>query len=386
VRGGTETVPHPGDPIDEHRGVDVAIESIRTNELDVAGEAALYGTMRRFWHPVMYGRDLVDEPRQAFLLGEQLVLVRFSDGIRVFRDICVHRGTALSLGWIDDDKLVCAYHGWTYGPDGRCVRIPARHGDTIPSRARLTGFPAEERDGLIWVCLEPEPLMPPPSFPEFSDPAYRVVAGPVYDWACSAPRRLENFVDFAHFAWVHEGILGTRDHPEVPEHDVWRAGPELRFACRVAEPTTGITKHQLGVEDELLEVENTYRLFLPSTIYLHRRFPGDNHYILFMSASPVGPKRTRSFWYIARNYALDDPDEEFVRFEELILQQDRPVVESQRPEELPVDLSAELHIKGVDRVSLEYRKWLVEIVRNLQSNPQWRPSLEWPDGRPDRGR
>jgi vanillate O-demethylase monooxygenase subunit len=38
------------------------------------------------------------------------------------------------------------------------------------------------------------------------------------------------------------------------------------------------------------------------------------------------------------------------------------VVESQRPEELPIDLSEELHIKGVDRVSIDYRRWLGEIA------------------------
>ena len=76
----------------------------------------------------------------------------------------------------------------------------------------------------------------------------------------------------------------------------------------------------------------------------------------------MSAKRTRSFSFIGRNFALDAPDEKFVDFERVILEQDQPVVESQRPEELPVDLSAELHIRGVDRVSLEYRKWLVELA------------------------
>jgi len=45
--------------------------------------------------------------------------------------------------------------------------------------------------------------------------------------------------------------------------------------------------------------------------------------------------------------------------------QDRAIVCSQRPQELPFDLSAELHIRGADRVSLEYRKWLVELSHEL---------------------
>ena len=65
----------------------------------------------------------------------------------------------------------------------------------------------------------------------------------------------------------------------------------------------------------------------------------------------------------ARDYELDPArDQGFVDFQQLILEQDRVVVESQRPAELPIDLSEELHIKGVDRVSIVYRRWLGEIA------------------------
>ena len=45
-------------------------------------------------------------------------------------------------------------------------------------------------------------------------------------------------------------------------------------------------------------------------------------------------------------------------------------MESQRPEELPVDLSAELQIAGVDRVAIEYRRWLREIARGRDTARQ----------------
>jgi vanillate O-demethylase monooxygenase subunit len=85
-----------------------------------------------------------------------------------------------------------------------------------------------------------------------------------------------------------------------------------------------------------------------------------------MSASPTGPKLTRSFWLLCRNYALDEDDEDFLAFEKLVLEQDKRVVESQRPEMLPFDLSAELHIRGVDKVSVEYRRWLIELAKELE--------------------
>lgn len=336
--------------------------NVTANELDPAGEARLYRAFRNFWHPVAYAADVNEAPVPATLLDEQLVLVRLGGEVRCFRDLCVHRGTALSLGWIEGEQLRCAYHGWTYGSDGVCTTIPARFGSNIPSRAKLTRFHCEERYGLVWACLEDEARFPIPEFPEYDDPAYRSVSIPVYEWNCSAPRRLENFVDFAHFAWVHDGLLGSRDHPEVPEHEVWREGAELRFFQEVVEPLQGATKEDLQISSDLVHVENTYRLTMPLSIYLNRTFPGENHYILTMTASPVSAKRTKSFSFIGRNFALDKDDEAFVAFEQVILDQDRPVVESQRPEELPVDLSAELHIRGVDKVSLEYRRWLVELA------------------------
>jgi phenylpropionate dioxygenase-like ring-hydroxylating dioxygenase large terminal subunit len=342
------------------------VYDLTRNELDRAGEARLYLALRHFWQPVMLAADLSDRPQRAELLGEQLVLVRMAGEIRCFADRCAHRGAALSLGWLEDDQIRCRYHGWTYGPDGSCTAIPARFGTVVPGRARLHSYLADERYGIVWVCLMPEPALPLPEFPEFGSPGYRVTMGPVYEWKSSAHRRVENFVDFAHFAWVHDGVLGSHENPEVEDHDVWRDGPALRFTRQVAEPVSGFTKLAADAEG-WVDVAYDYALTLPLTVHFTRTTrPGGDCYVLMMSASPMGPKTTRSFWALARNYALEEADEEFVRFERLVQEQDRPVVESQRPELLPFDLSAELHIRGVDKVSVEYRRWLVELAKQLE--------------------
>ena len=69
------------------------------NPLDVAREMRLYRALRHFWHPVMYSSEPTDQPRQVFLLDEQLVLIRLGGAVRCFADLCVHRGTPLSRGW-----------------------------------------------------------------------------------------------------------------------------------------------------------------------------------------------------------------------------------------------------------------------------------------------
>ncbi|MQA01841.1 MAG: Rieske 2Fe-2S domain-containing protein [Streptosporangiales bacterium] len=113
-------------------------------ELDAVGEEALYQQLRRFWHPVLFADELGTAPARVTLLDEAVVVVRMAAGVAAFRDLCVHRGTALSLGKVVDDELVCPYHGWTYDAGGVCTRIPARHGDNIPRRARLVRHQARE--------------------------------------------------------------------------------------------------------------------------------------------------------------------------------------------------------------------------------------------------
>ena len=69
-----------------------------------------------------YAADVARAPRAITLLDEPLVLWRDARGVpHVFRDVCVHRGTALSLGCVEGDELVCAYHGWRYRGDGACT-------------------------------------------------------------------------------------------------------------------------------------------------------------------------------------------------------------------------------------------------------------------------
>jgi phenylpropionate dioxygenase-like ring-hydroxylating dioxygenase large terminal subunit len=347
------------------------------NELDAAGEERLYRAMAHFWHPVAYASEVTDGPVAATLLDERLVLVRLGGEVRCFRDLCVHRGTALSLGAVERDELRCAYHGWTYGPDGVCTKIPARFGSNIPSRAKLTRYACQERHGLVWVCLADEARFPIPEFPQYDDPPYRSVEVEMYDWRCSAHRRIENYVDFSHFAWVHDGILGDRNHPEVPDHDVWREDREIRFGEGFfhephRDPEADVvtrSRDREGLPDRTgtILADKSYRLSMPLTVLLDQRLPGDKHYILFFTASPTARQATRSFTLMSRNYEIEpSADGKFLSFNDLVVGQDRPIVESQRPEQLPFDLSAELHIRGVDKVSIEYRKWLVELTNELE--------------------
>ena len=338
--------------------------------IDSVGEARLYEAMAHFWHPVIYASELGEQPVGVTLLGHQLVVVRLDGLVRCFLDLCPHRGTALSLGRVEGDQLRCAYHGWTFGPDGVCSSIPSRFGSVIPTRARTRAYLVEEKYGLIWVSLTDTPELPIPDFPYFTDSAFRHIEVPTYEWRTSAPRRIENYVDVSHLAWVHDGVLGDRERPEVRDYDVVRDETCIRFSYDGQVESMEIGKNQ-GLGDAPAETFTStlrYSLYIPSTVLIEQTVPGDHTYALFFSVSPVGPASLLNFTFITRDYMLDDldaGDRSMLDYNDLVIGQDRPIVESQRPEQLPFDLSAELHIRGVDRASLEYRKWLIELTNKL---------------------
>jgi phenylpropionate dioxygenase-like ring-hydroxylating dioxygenase large terminal subunit len=314
------------------------------------------------WHPVAYIDDVTDSPLAVRLLDEPLAIVRLNGAITCFRDLCIHRGTALSLGTVTGANLQCAYHGWEFDSSGSCVRIPSRPQGSIPNRARVEKYACQEVAGLVWVCLEPPALFPLPEYAAWSDPDYRTVRIPLYDWHSSAARRVENFIDFSHFPFVHAGVLGDSDKPEIPYHPVTRSDTTLSFELGVEEVPNEL-KGDEAIDGPIQRQPSTYTISMPYSVELDQPLGEGRHFRLFMASSPVGRKETRTFSWCSRNYDVDPVnDESFVEFQRVILEQDRVVVESQRPEELPIDLSEELHIKGVDQVSIEYRRWLLELA------------------------
>lgn len=304
------------------------------------------------WHIVVASRDVVEgKPIRARLLAEDLVIWRTGDQLMVWQDLCIHRGTRLSLGSIQDDKLMCPYHGWTYNTEGQCVHMPAHPDQIPPARARVVKYRAVERYGWVWVTFG-EPAHDMPVFPEWDDAAFRkIFAGP-YAYNAAAPRAVENFLDVAHFPFVHEGFLGDRAHPEIADYEVTTDEKGITAApITVWQPDpdgTGVGK----------EVTYTYRVFRPLVVYFVKQM--DQQFAIYFAVTPVDDLHCLGWMCMAMNYGFDIPESQLVAFQDEVTAQDIPIVESQRPERLPLDLQAELHLRS-DRTSIAYRKWLSEL-------------------------
>ncbi len=323
-------------------------------------------TLANYWHPIATSEEVVEQPRPFRLLGEQLVAFRDREGVAVFDDLCIHRGTALSLGEITDGRLTCAYHGWQYDRTGACVHIPALPpGGSIPRKARAIVRQAVERYGLVWVAME-EPVRPIPEWPEnaWENPEYKVFLAGAWSWKSSAGRAVENAMDFSHFNFVHKGLTELADGPIVRSHEVRETEYGLEYSY---DDTRLVRRYQLHcpftLHDSKIQSPNAA---IPEgaanwSDVTSADLDKPAVTLLTFIAAPVDENHTRFYAFIGRNHSLDKPDSLFTDNFDVIMEQDRRIVESQRPEAIPTDLKDELHLKVPDAAGIAFRRMLGRI-------------------------
>ncbi|MHB1928202.1 MAG: Rieske 2Fe-2S domain-containing protein [Acidimicrobiales bacterium] len=306
------------------------------------------------WFPVCPVAEVAPGEMHPFdLLGERWFLALASDGrTLVARDTCPHRGAKLSQGRFEAGEIMCGYHGWRYGMDGRCTAIPAQPDAPLAGndRVRLARARLQEAYGLYWVCLgdDPRELV---RFPEWAvEPSRDTVCGSrVVD--ATGPRIVENFLDLAHLPFVHPETLGVSTHATIGPYDVSTSTGEIVATnCEVWQPAPGP-----GTPPGT--VHYTYRVSAPYTATLEKLPGGDlGAFGLLLVIRPEDEARCRC-WMVGADYGSDTPLSTFNEFNMAIFDQDRPVVEGQLPQRLALDLRAELHCPA-DRTSLAYRRWL----------------------------
>ena len=305
------------------------------------------------WHVVARSSDLPEGAlAKARLLGEDLVLWRVGGAANVWQDLCMHRGTRLTLGHVEGGRLICGYHGWSYDSNGQCDAFPAHPDQTPPPTAHARVYRSKEAQGYVWASLG-SPGADVPAFPEWDDPSYRKVSCGPFVYRAAATRAVENFLDVGHFPFVHAGLLGDREHAAIEDYQVDQT-PEgiLATNVKVWQPDpdgTGVGRY----------VSYTYGTRRPFTAYFSKEGEGQK-YMIQLNVTPLDELNCVAWMCIAMNYGHDIPEQELRAFQEKIVSQYVPVVESQRPERLPLDLQAELHLRS-DRIAVAYRKWLRQL-------------------------
>ena len=310
------------------------------------------------WHPVALVADVALTPVAVQLLDQPVVVWRDATGaVQAFADQCPHRGARLSLGRVTPQgHLECPYHGWQFATGGRCTHVPALPAFVPPPGHCARAFATREAHGLVWVRME-EGSAALPAFAAEDDVRLRKLNCGPYDVAASAPRIIENFLDMSHFGFVHEGWLGSRDATAIDDYRVEATATGLlATGCKAWQPQSNL--HSTAPA----QVEYTYEVTAPYAAVLTKLPEAGTTAVdgwresIALFICPVTPVRSR-VWFRLAVADFDSPDEKLQAFQHTIFAQDQPVLESQMPQRLPLDLRAELHTTA-DKASSAYRRFL----------------------------
>ncbi len=154
------------DQDDDHDIAEIAAEMdfVHTGPGTVAGKY-----LRRFWQPVFVSAQLQTGYAVPIrIMGEDFTLYRGASGAAYVVDFrCAHRGTQLSVGWVEQDCIRCFYHGWKYDGTGQCVEQPAEDA-SFAKKITIRSCPTHEFLGLIFAYFGDGVAPPFPDYPELN--------------------------------------------------------------------------------------------------------------------------------------------------------------------------------------------------------------------------
>lgn len=262
--------------------------------------------MKDNWYPVALLSDIPQSGRASHLMGEPITVFRTPEG---------------------DPKVVTG--------DDRSL-------------------PTVQRFGHLWTSLgTPEKDLF--TIPEADHPDRTLVDVGVVRVKCSPLRAVENFLDIAHFPFVHTDILGAESHPEVAEYkaeirqdedEVWATKVEF-FQPQAAKSASG------GITTEYM-----YRVPAPTTSVLYKTCPPrpGEWDVICLFVQPLTEELCDVWPWMA---LFDDTSSmtDLVHFQQMIFLQDRSILENQIPRLLPLDPAKETPTRA-DLTSVAYRRWL----------------------------
>ncbi|MFB4296542.1 Rieske 2Fe-2S domain-containing protein [Actinomadura sp. NTSP31] len=290
---------------------------------------------RNQWYVAAYSEEVGDGLLARTICGEPLVFYRTGAGQAVaLADRCVHRRFPLSESNRDGDRIVCGYHGFTYAPDGACVAVPGQ--TRIPRTARVPAYQVVEQDSLVWVWIGDGAgdAAAIPRAPWLSSPDYTTVRG-MEPLAARYELLVDNLLDLSHETYLHAGYIGT---PEVAQTPITTEVDDEAGVVYVSRRMKDVEcppfySESTGVEgriDRWQDIE-----YHPPCFYLlHSRIaptgvePGPDgddprafHVEVGYAIVPETETTTHDFWWVARDFALDDE-----RVSEFLRENNRTVV------------------------------------------------------------
>lgn len=318
-----------------------------------------------FWYPVGRSEEIVkDKPRRVELLGMAFVAFRDEAGeAHVLSDTCVHRGGSLSAGWVRDGRAICPYHGWEYGGDGKCLKVPSLGDQKPPARAKVDSYPVQERYGIVFAFLGdlPEEERPPLyDVEEYGAEGWKPQLY-VYELACNYERSVENGLDPIHNEFVHPkqgtpSLSLEQQRTPTPMEDIpWGSKFYLHYPSKSSEETdldSVKTGERVGAAGSWFQGPNQLVTWIDIS--------AENAFHQYLFEAPIDDSHTRIYFLNMRSWLLEDEyDDRIEKPTMAIVHEDVDILEKLSPVRTPVTNTKEILLPG-DAVVVRYREWLSE--------------------------
>ena len=331
--------------------------------------------LRRYWHVVGAASELTDEKpkKRVKVLGEDLVLFRDQRGeYGLVAEHCAHRGASLYYGFVEEDGIRCAYHGWKYDAGGRCLEQPFESPEAgYKEKIRQPAYLVEKLAGFLFAYMGPpekKPLLPKWDILMRRDGARKLESYQLL--RCNWLQAMENSVDPVHTYYLHAHTLRTKGNKEAAYY--YRPLSKLEFELVVHPAWAGIQKRRFFA-GESGPVETPHPLIFPNMLLVPARHSYNMHF-----RTPVDDHNTQIFHLSFRptkdGGALEQPDEpplEFVSTKneagefhmENFPSQDQMAWESQGP----VANRPNEHLGESDQGVILFRKLVRDQLRAVQN-------------------
>lgn len=238
------------------------------------------------------------------------------------------------------------------GEDITVARVGADEAQVTAADGRA--LPVRLRYGHVWTSLG-APDHELFDIPEANDPERRLVDVGIVRVQCSPLRAVENFLDIAHFPFVHTDILGAEPHTEVfnykveireEEDEVWATQVKF-YQPQAAKSASG------GIDTDYM-----YRVPAPTCSVLYKSCPPrpGEWDVIALFVQPLTEETCEVWPWMA---LFDDTSSmtDLIQFQQMIFLQDRSILENQIPARLPLDPGKEIPTRA-DMTSIAYRRWL----------------------------
>lgn len=319
--------------------------------------------LRDHWFAVALERELDAGPLGRRLLNRPIVIYRDPSGSVVAApDRCPHREAPLAAGSVAGGVLRCAYHGWSFGTGGRCIRIPSADPDfPIPGGAHLSRIATRVRYGLVWICPGDGGACELPMILQEEDAAYRRINNPVEVWRTSATRMTDNFLDISHFPWVHRGTFGANQCARVEEIQLQALdGGYFGYAYDIVANNPDSASLASGQTEGAVSRAMTTGFHLPFTVRSTIAYESGLNHIILLLTTPIDDLNSYFTFVVWRNDDFSVSAERVIAFDRSIGAEDKAMLE-QLPGVLPLTPRGVVSTQS-DKASSAWRRRFAELL------------------------